>query len=348
MLKFSETSGGHLGLHNLRECFRALFDRFGIPHRPEELVLLAHKFVPDDRAEITGRDVARFCREESDRQEWSLVSRRLRSAAQKASIVGADLDSMISEYDTNGDHFISMVDFRGFLKALGQHGKISGKDITIASRRFAEAHRPDRGAERRDPISLADVLSFFGKAYVGNLEARLRKSIVGSISDSLQGGTHADEKLDGGERRGTDMQAGAHALQQALNTLDIEKSGEVRISDLESKFQSWSVYTDLSHEQVKKILTKLDASSRGKLFVAQFVKFVYGNDVVLAASSGNGNDSGRRGSQKLASEEAASMNAESLLRLLLERVQKHVAVDEVSLFIRFYCLFAFWFLVVVC
>lgn len=141
---------GRLALQNLRDGLRVLFERFGIPHKSEELMLLAHKFVSstqiqgrdDNTADIACSDVMEFCKDESDRQAWTAITKNLRLCATKAFLTGLDIEAMLSAYDTNSDHFISVHQLKEFLAChLVPHGGLSSRCMDVICRRFSEPHK---------------------------------------------------------------------------------------------------------------------------------------------------------------------------------------------------------------
>ena len=70
-------ANSELSALDLEDFFRVLFERTGVAVRPEELTLLARKFLSDAAKEfVTAVEVVDFCAEEADRHEWTVVGNR--------------------------------------------------------------------------------------------------------------------------------------------------------------------------------------------------------------------------------------------------------------------------------
>jgi Ca2+-binding EF-hand superfamily protein len=338
-LKKHADANGYLAVSNLRDALKSLFERFGIPHKGDEVALLAHKFLPsgpkesgpDSTADVHVNDIVNYCKEESDRQEWSVITKNLRACATKAAIVGVDIEHLLSKYDGNGDGFISVAQFKEFLtEEISPHGKLTSQDINTISRRFAEPHKQRTHTHgSRDTISLPEVMHFFGKPYVGNLEARLKQCIKKAVA-TIHGitGQSSNEQVS----MSVDESSAASGLDArlcaALNSMLLQSpvhsnnSNAITLEELENLFRTCKVYEELSHEQVQKIIhTTLDPTNRRSVFIPQFLKFVFDGRHFGAEQSGKGKH------QKAVKE--PELDAEGLLRLLLDRVKKLVNVDQV-------------------
>jgi hypothetical protein len=183
-------SGGQLTAQNLCECFQSILERYGIVYREEDVTLLVHHFAKGERGEhgslsdnedIDPSKVLDYCKEQLDRQGWLSVSKRVRSAAQKTYIMGSDVEQLLVERDTDGDHFISPSDFNLFLRDLSGHAKLSVNDMHATVSYFTQKNNSGSSSSTKaDAISLKDVMVFFGKQYVGNLVARIRQCVVTS------------------------------------------------------------------------------------------------------------------------------------------------------------------------
>ncbi|KAJ1442329.1 hypothetical protein B484DRAFT_442214 [Ochromonadaceae sp. CCMP2298] len=294
-----------LGARDLEEFFRVLFAKTYLKCRPEELTLLAQRFVTNGGGEqVTATQVADFCAEEADRSEWALVGQRLRLAAQRAALEGADAEQMLSEHDVSGSHHINSSRFKDFLRALNKFGNLSPKDVNLCARHFS---RRARGADvDRDPVSLREVTAFLGIEYVGNLQLRVRKV----VAERPKGPPDVQEMLQmlvqaRGGRSDTAQQYSYEEVEEAMGQL--------------------GVYAEVSHEQAKGLLRRMDVKGTGRLSAVQVLKFL---DVPFKASDLS--DAAAQGQV----EEAAPVDVEALLRLLLEKVRGS-GVDVVEAFRHF-------------
>lgn len=248
---------------NLFEGLRSLFERYGVPLKHGEISVIARKFIPKaDDGEVVIEVLDQFCKDEADRQEWLSVSKRLRSACQKACILGEDIDQVLSEFDVDGSHSISVQDLRKFLTQLSKYGKLSANDITVACRRLSESNA------KRGTVSLVEVMGFFGKKYVGNIKARLRNLLDISCKP--------DSPLSWIDAFRTQFE-------------QTGRRGEIQLSfeDIETVFNSVGVFREISQELVRKLLVMIDSGGRNKLSqsdIASYLKCSHGISSTKAAS----------------------------------------------------------------
>ena len=284
MLKYADAHG-LLTANNVAEYIRSLFENLGTAYRVEEVALLSQKLSAlSPNGTVKPQEIIGFCRNESETQEWVVVGKRLRRAVQDAYLVGTDVEQILSDTDSNGDHYISAVEFKEFLQKLCKHGKLTPRDITMTIKYFTNKAM---GGERRgrDPVSLKDVMKFFGKKYIGNLEVRLADSL-------LQ--VHDMEKITA-----------------KIESHDTKRKGHLSYEEVETALSELGAYSNLSHEQVRSVLAKVDTSQKGQIKTANLFRLLFGDSVKNAAAKGD-------------------ISAESLLRLLLDKIQKQGgAVDEV-------------------
>jgi Ca2+-binding EF-hand superfamily protein len=254
-------SAEHLKSEDIQECFRVMSDRCGLKLKPEERTLLAKKLLQSKGDQtISATEIMNYISTEADRQDWVLVSRRLRNCAQKAELDGYDVEQMLAEYDAEGKHHIPTRSFRDFLIALAKFGKLTQHDIHVCCRFFA---RHGRALDDRDPVSLSEVMAVFGKNYVGNLQARVRKIIQ-------QGGGNAETAIE------------AKYVLRLLSNVSNEGAlpgnaappGQYTYAQVEQAFRSLGVFTELSHPQVKYILSKMDVRGSGLISAAQVLTYL--------------------------------------------------------------------------
>ena len=277
LLRYSDARDA-IDFKNLTEFFKDLFDKFGIAHKPAELAILANKFCPNGKGTAVPADLVAFLRAENDRQLWMVSSRRVRLAGQKASLVGADIEQMLADRDKADRHAISTTEFSDFLRELGKYGKISQKDMRVTMKHFGSKENPDL-------ISLNEVMAFFGKQYVGNLIARFAKAVT--------------------KAKGTELSRAPEDIVAILAKHNKSDSTTMSYDDLESGLAALGVYGDLSREQVRSVLTKIDSKGTGKVSMNQLLTFVGLSTV------------------------AGDLTPEYLLNLLLERVRgTGLAIDE--------------------
>lgn len=216
------------------------------------------------------------------------------------------MENLLSEQDTAGTHFINNSRFKDFLRALSKFGNLSPKDMNLCCRHFARRSRALD--ENKDSVSLKEVMAFLGSEYVGNLQVRIRRV--------LELGEH-----------------GIPDVQEVLRILNSTTGASPRVKDqqqvqqqfsveqVESAFSMLGVYKEVSHEQVRSILKKLDTKASGKLSATQILTYL---GIPFKAADLTGGPSAA--AVKEAYEE---VDTEGLLRLLLDKVQSNgVAMDE--------------------
>lgn len=284
LLRYSDTKE-MINSANLQEYFRVLLERNGIPFRNEELAILAHKFTKDDNGHVRANEVISYCRGESDRQEWSSVSKRVRRIAQKCIITGVNLEQMLEDKDTNGDNFISCKNLKDFLLTIRKYGKLSEKDIDVTVKYLSNTNS-NSGEERprNDSVSLHEVMAFLGKQYQVNKDSQLKKLLVEKDN------TISDKNIE------------------IFRSNDRSDKGVLSFDEIETSLASIGVYRELTHDQVNLVLKKLEKNNKINL-IDLFKRLGVSN-----ITSNNNNNSNSNHS---------SNNAEGLLRLLLEKIQKN-------------------------
>jgi len=241
MLNFADAKG-YLTANDLGEFFRALFEKLNIKYRIEEVALLSQKFCTVS-AEGTANphEILTYCRDEALRQEWVLVGKRFRRKVHDAYLVGIDAEQILAEKDTDGDHYISVKDFKEAMQNLSRQSKLAPKDIALAAKHFSR--RPAGGESLlRDPISLKEVMAFLGKHYVGNLEVRLANVL-----------RPQEDLLD------------------VIARHDSKKRGSLTYEEMESALSDLGAYKILSQEQVRNIIVKVDVDRQGVITASQLL-----------------------------------------------------------------------------
>lgn len=290
-----------IDVNNLQEFFKTVMESRGIATRPEEVAILAHKFTNSkdngSRGMIHISEVVSYLHMEAEKQDWTNVSKRLRRSAQKAILMGCDIEQLLAEKDTAGTHYCSVNDFKEFLQDLSRYGKLSTKDVQVAIRHFC----PDP-SKRDAQVSLREIMIFLGRKYVGNLEARLAKAL-------LTEGRTPDDTLRIVREHNTDKSGGKGGNNNVMS-----------YEDIEAAFGVLGVYKDLTHEQVRSVLSKISDKRAG---------FVAPEEIFLRL--------GMRIADKGQSKESSSgsststMTADEILKVLLDRLHnaKGVSIEEV-------------------
>ena len=287
-----------MSLADLVEALRAMSSRHGVPMKHEELLLVAKVFVPDDKGVTRPAEVLDYLQDELRRKQWVSVGKRLRTAMQKATLVGRDPEQMLADRDLDGDHYITGKEFKGFLTDLSKYGKLTLADITMAVNHFSR--RPNRLQEHqdRDPISLREVMSFLGGEYVGNLPVRMRRVLLGPDPSAP---TRPAATL-------------LKVLQSHMDGAD-GRSGQDELDAMEVGLGYLGVFEELSHDQVRKVLmtAKRRLPKGSRLTPAGLLQHL---GIAIPV-----------GSEKSAIKAAPDL--ESLLRLLIDKTRSMgLAVDD--------------------
>eukprot|EP01041_Mallomonas_annulata_P001319 gene1319-2541_t len=288
---------GEMSMNNLKEYFRLLTVRQGVNCKPEEIQILAQKFISDDKDVTLPRTVIDFLSDELKREQWLKAGKRLRRAIQRATLAGIDPEQLLSDRDSDGDHYISGRDFKYFIMEVSKYSKLSQQEANLIVTHFSR--RSNRG-EDRDVISLREVMSFLGGQYVGNLQVRMARALTGesgngNVSRTPQQILHTLKQhyAEGLERHSTAKNAEFEWLETGLGYL--------------------GVFEDLSHDQVRKVLSNAKRTRGDRLAPGDLLRFI-GINVPMEAST----------------TQPKHMTVESLLRMLLERTsQMGLAVDNI-------------------
>jgi len=272
MQRFADANG-IMNTSSLQEFFKYLFDRHGIAYRAEELGILASKF-STDKSNINVKDVITYCQVEAERQDWTATGKLIRRSVQKAALEGRDVGQMLADHDPRGDGYISSKDFREFLHDLSAFGKLSPNDIAITIRHFSESSESRKNST--NPVSLKEVMAFLGGQYVGNISARIAKIIISGV--------------DGKANRTV------HDFLRTLRLQDKKGEGALTYDIVASTFATFDVTKELSHDQIKAFLSKLDKQNSGYIDFEELVS-------ALGFEESSGND------------------LASLLQLIIERAE---------------------------
>ena len=280
-----------------------MFEKTGVAFRSEELTLLTEKLLSGSSSKgfIGAQQMVEFCADEAERHEWTLVGSRLRLGAQRAALEGMDVEQMLCDHDVDGTHYITTSAFKKFLTSVGS---LSPKDVNLCCRHFSR--RAPSAEEDRGTVSLKEVMAFLGTEYVGNLQARIRKV------------------LQNAEKGTPDVREMLLILNTASGVVRPKHQALVYShEELEAAFSMLGVYKEISHDQARNIFKKLDTKSQGKISAAQILTYLgipfKAADLTMAPSE----------AAAATSEAYQQVDAEGLLRLLLDKVQSNgIAVDE--------------------
>jgi Ca2+-binding EF-hand superfamily protein len=245
--ELSSRAGPHgtVGAPDVNEFMHSMIEAAGMRVTTEECLIVGANLAREG-VELTPRRIVAWLSDEIDRQDWALVGKKLRQASQRASLVGLDVEQMLSDHDTDGDGFVSTNEFKPFLESLCMHVKLSSKEMNMIVKHFSR--RPAKGQDYRDPISLRDVMAFLGKEYVGNLNVRLCQALQ-----------------QGGRRSAADILA-------HLKGVKTSRVGSFSYDEMESALSAFGVYETLSHEQVRSVIAKADEHDAGAVSAGDFVK----------------------------------------------------------------------------
>lgn len=283
-------------------------------HRVEEIAILVNHFEKDSGTDrdIEARDVLEYCKVEMDRQVWMQASKNVRSTVQKAYILGLDVEQELVEKDRDGDHFITSQDFSLFLKDMSKHKKLSQPDIDAAVGHFSRNHGPGSGSSIPGMcVSLKEVVAYVGKQYVGNVVARIRQCIT----------VHESSAVVSGSGKGTDSGADPRPPSEILHILKghnmdtntKRRPDQMTLEGVEFALGSMGVFTDLSHEQVRRTVRTMDAEKIGLVTYARFFQYFEippPHDMPVTAPSSSSSSKSR-----------GALGAEELLRSLLTQVR---------------------------
>ena len=270
LLRYS-TAEGALTLGDLHEFIRGLFEGSRLKYKLEEVALLVKALgaANGDAANIPASKVVAYCEKEAAKQQWEITGKHMRRAVQDCYLLGVDFEQLLAEKDLTGGHHVSIRDFKEVLYDLSQRGgKLSSNDIDRAARHFSSK------VGGHVTISLKEVMLFVGKSYVGNVEVRLTQVLT-----------------DGGR-----------SLDSVRKTLG---KGKQSLDHIETALSSLGLYNVLSHQQVHKVLSKVDNKNTGSITADQLLAHLKLAKAPLTQ----------------ADEDESGITVESLLNTLLERVQ---------------------------
>lgn len=252
LMQHADSQSGQISHEQLIECLSTLFHKLGITARPGELRMICQRF---HTSLNHVRDICQFCRTETNRRQWEVAGRKLRVIAQKAAVMGANLEQLLARYDTDGDGYISKTCFREFLKeSATRFGKLTLVDLHTLVKHFSRAHRKFDNYQSVDSefaVSLEEVCSYMGLKYIGNIPSKIRQCLGNSPEDTTSlTSSEMSKKLI---RLLID-----HTRSSYLSSLILE--------DIEHVFSVIGVYSNLTHKDVRDSLkvhcmTKLSSSA---------------------------------------------------------------------------------------
>ena len=242
-------SSGLVNPQDVNEFFEQLQESVGLHAKTEECLIIAANLTREG-VDLTPRRIVAFILKEIESQQWVLVGKKLRQASQKAVLLGLDVEQMLSDRDTNGDGYLSTVEFKEFLDELSSQVRLTSKEQTMIVKHFTR--RPPQGDKYQDPIPVRDVLAFLGKEYVGNLNVRLARCLRG---------------LRGENRSAEDISAHFRKVETA-------RRGVFSHNELEDNLANFGVYETMGHDQVKSVLVKADKHKSGSITIDDFLSFL--------------------------------------------------------------------------
>jgi hypothetical protein len=302
ILRFANSSE-ELRADDLEEMMKVIFEKTGVKSRPEERLLLAQKItaeclIPssshnrDDRGGfVKAKEVIAFIVSESDRYDWLIISKRLANCSSKAELDGIDVEVMLSDYDSNGKHAISMKQFRDFLTKLSLYGKLLPNDIVVACRHFSRLYRSKRNnrsfggggegkereeeterdryetaVEKEEEISLKEVMAVLGKEYIGNIQQRIQHSLL-SFFEKSEGNDEKEETKSKNRLK--------YIIRLFTNgNTTISEDGFYSYDQVEAVFRSLELFYDcITHSQFEEICKKLDKRKLKKLSIPQVLNY---------------------------------------------------------------------------
>eukprot|EP01038_Epipyxis_sp_PR26KG_P004534 gene4534-6404_t len=317
MLRYSD-SDSKLTAKDFEEFLHAIFDKLSIRYRPEELSILSQKFSEDSKSGgmITPNQVAEFCNDESERQEWKVVTTRFRRAVQTAYLEDCDVEQLLCSFDKDGTHHISIIRFKEFLKELSQYGKLSPKDINMCCKHFNSGDRPsDPKKLDVDVISLREVMAFVGITYVGNLEARLKSMITQGHNDSNRSISEI-------------VYCFKKQREPKTSSISSDNIDSFNYDEIVGAMGELRAFESITHQQLLGILKKVDKNNTGRVNLFNLLVHI-GLSVkkteIISLLGGVQKSSGL----SIQTDSPPELDGRQLFELLMEKVQSNgVAVDE--------------------
>lgn len=171
--------------HNLLKCGIEL---------PTSEVKAAIKQLMLGSEEINITEFISLIQQEIDRHQWLICSKIFKRAVEAATILGADIENILSSYDADGSHRVSLENFDSFLIDLSKYYLIEEWDRRFLVKYFSKLSDYQ--------INLKQVCSYLNIEYIGNLKVLLKESIDANsailstkLSDLIQNGIDFDKQL---------------------------------------------------------------------------------------------------------------------------------------------------------
>ena len=233
------------------EYFRSLFEGNGLNYAPSELSILVKHFCRDVEA-ISSSDFSVKFRDELAKYEWSFVGKQFLLCVQKAHLNGVDIEELMSNTGGESDEFLSVRNFNLVLETLSKFSTLTLKDMSAIVSFFTR-----RSSEDRDPISVREVLSFLDRPFVGNIRKRLAKLILFEHSN------HGNEPQE-------------RSISKILSAFKEEGHSREVVSyeDIEVALENFSVFSYLTHEQVRSVLRKCESETGKQFSIRTFLSYI--------------------------------------------------------------------------
>jgi Ca2+-binding EF-hand superfamily protein len=247
---------------DFQNALQSFFQRCGVKIKPEEVGILVQHISKNCNtgtaaAAGSGKDISvgesvAFCVAEKKRLDWTSTGKRFQNAVKDCYLIGFDIEQALSEYDVDAKDVITVPEFREVLKGVSKLSKLSSRDITLVCEHFTARTGQGSGVV----VALKEVMMFIGKAYVGNVEARLKHALMEKYSEA--------------------------ELLSALGRT------QMTAAEVEAKLGTLAVFEVLSHEQVRQILSRaLQVRPEGTIDGPGFLQHIR----VSAAGALGGKDS---------------------------------------------------------
>ena len=279
---------GCISSGNLTEFFKTIFNAYGVSVNAGDIAMIVKKF---NKPLNYVDEISKFCRDEGNRLLWLSASRKLRTICQNALLKEFDVEQELADIDTDGDHLITVNQFREFMKVklTTSYGKLTLTEMSAIIRHFSRYRLPEANTKTLanntfkpcDPasstansqsktaavpmipeqrVSLREIAGFLGLRYLGNIPAHIRNLIYEkcaklSVTAVLNEPSHKLAFLIN------------EYCPQSLSRIHSSSTsiGCISLDDIKSMFTTIGVYMNFTHDQVLNSLLRSKAIQIGRM-----------------------------------------------------------------------------------
>jgi len=231
---FDRDASGEITLAEFRDGLSQLgpFSRL----TNKEFKSLTKKFDSDGNGKVSLFEFMTFMGKKYDPVESA--KSKLKAILLKAETMGTSLSKAFAHFDSDGSGEIRIDEFTEGLSSLGVFSDLTNKQVQDVLKEF------DKNSD--GTVSLTEFMSFMGRDYVADVEAKLRKILAKAVG------------------MGT-------TIEECFGHFDTDGDGKINASDMEIGMKSLGQFEQVGQEEVEELMRRFDDDNDGMITESEFI-----------------------------------------------------------------------------